>query len=66
MNQEDDKVVKAKESKKKKQLEDDPLKDPLVSSAKSVNKGERMKPQSEKNANRRRKTQNKKKMVADI
>jgi hypothetical protein len=65
-NQEDDKVVKVKESKKKKHVEDDPLKDPPVSSAKSVNKGERMKPQSEKNANRRWKTQNKKKMVADI
>jgi hypothetical protein len=65
--QDDQEVEKLKESKKKKKkVEEGPLKDPPVSSAKSVNKGDRMKPQSEKNANKRRKTQNKKEKVGEI
>jgi hypothetical protein len=64
--QDDNIVEKVKESRKRKQVEDGPLKDPPVSSAKSVNKGDRMKPQSEKNANRKRKTQNKKEKVGEI
>jgi hypothetical protein len=64
--QDDQEVEKLKESKKKKKVEEGPLKDPPVSSAKSVNKGDRMKPRSEKNANKRRKTHNKKEKVSEI
>jgi hypothetical protein len=52
-----EKVVKGNTTKKRKQTVEEPFKDPPVFACKSVNKGNRMKPQSEKKSKRRKKTQ---------
>jgi hypothetical protein len=52
-----EKVVNGNTTKKRKQTVEEPFKDPPVFACKSVNKGNRMKPQSEKKSKRRKKTQ---------